>query len=72
MAPINIRRDSFIRLAPYARIPSVYLQFLTNNTAICVLATPQVPPNQLSNAIRSEHLSTYSRVYIIAINQRVI
>jgi hypothetical protein len=66
MTPINLRRDLFIRLAPYARVPSVYLQLLTNNTAACVLATPEVPSNKSHGAVRDEHLSTYPRAHILA------
>jgi hypothetical protein len=61
MTPIPMSRELFARLAPFARIPSIYPQLLINKTATCVFTTPQVPPEVSTqsspSAIRNEHLS---------------
>jgi len=61
MLPIQMSRDLFIRLAPYARICSTYPQILMNKTATCVLVTPQLPPKVSAdctpNVIREQYIS---------------
>ena len=61
MSPIPISQILFAKIAQYARIPLVYSEILSRNTAMTVHATPQLPPTYppLSPAnIRKEYLST--------------
>lgn len=65
MTPINMSRELFARVAPYARIPSMYVQLLMNKTATCVLATPEVPskksPLSSPRVVRDEYLCGYAK-----------
>lgn len=40
MTPIPSSREVFARIAPFARIPSVYTQLLQNSTAMNTFAVP--------------------------------
>ncbi|KAF2465147.1 uncharacterized protein BDR25DRAFT_346261 [Lindgomyces ingoldianus] len=47
MVPIPISSNMFKRIAPYARIPRIYLESLARKTAIQIQSTPQLPPDFL-------------------------
>ncbi|KAH8731933.1 hypothetical protein GQ44DRAFT_698214 [Phaeosphaeriaceae sp. PMI808] len=61
MVPISVTKEFFTRIAPFARIPTIYPQILVNKTATCILATPQLPHEMSKHishsTVRNEYLS---------------
>ncbi|KAF1994133.1 hypothetical protein P154DRAFT_586834 [Amniculicola lignicola CBS 123094] len=60
MLPISMSSESFQHIAPYARIPKLYLGILYHKTPVHIFCTPELPPSNQTTSpklVRKEHLS---------------
>lgn len=74
MIPIPISQLSYDKIAPFARIPSIFPDILFRKSAMAVYATPQIPQTNPSAKIgisqastRQEYICNYNETFCKAI-----